>query len=85
VLSRLAALKVVATTDPKGLPAELLHSLQAALLAERWGDAVTDLMLSTGETLDAYPEEDVCSDGILGTDVTHFEIQMARIFSENQP
>ncbi len=85
VLNRLVALKVVATTDPKGLPAELLHSIQAALLAERWGDAVTDWMLATGETLDAYPEEDVWSDEILGTDVTPFEIRMARIFNENQP
>jgi hypothetical protein len=42
-------------------------------------------MLATGETLDAYPEEDVWSEEILGTDVTPFEIRMARIFNENQP
>ena len=84
VLNRLVALKVVATTDPTGLPADLLQSIRTALLDERWGDAVTDWMRATGETLDAYPDEDVWSDESLGIDVALFEIRMARIFSENQ-
>jgi hypothetical protein len=44
VLSRLVALKVVATADPTGLPADLLRSIRTALLEERWGDAATDWM-----------------------------------------
>ncbi len=85
VLNRLVALKVVATTDPRRLPPDLLHGIREALLAERWGDAVTDWMRATGETLDAYPDEDVWSDESLGIDVALFEIRMARIFDENQP
>ncbi len=85
VLSRLVALKVVATTDPRRLPTDLLLSVRTTLLDERWGDAVTDWMRATGEVLGAYPDEDVWSDESLGIDVALFEIRMARIFHENQP
>ena len=82
VLTRLVALKVVATTNPARLPEGLLQDIQTALLDERWGDAVTQWMRATGETLDAYPDEEVWSAESLESDLAVFEVRMARIFNE---
>lgn len=85
VLTHLVALKVVATTDSRSLPGHLVDNIQTALLDERWGDAVTEWVRATGESLDAYPDEEVWSDESLENAMASFEVRMAPIFNENQP
>jgi len=80
VLSRVLALKVVARLDPAYLPADALRRIRSALLEERWADAVGEWIQARGETIDAYPDEDVWSESRLDAEVAALEIRMQRIF-----
>lgn len=80
VLSRLLALRVVAATGPTDVPAEALERIRAALLEERWADAVDEWINSVGEPVDAYPDEEVWTATMLDEDTASMEIRVARIF-----
>jgi hypothetical protein len=79
VLSRLVALRLVART-PSGSLGRYLGEIRAALLEERWGDAVAQWIEATGRVVDAYPDEEVWTDDELDQDRASFEIRMAPIF-----
>jgi hypothetical protein len=79
VLSRLVALRWVAQTPPSAL-GDRLDGIRAALLEERWGDAVFQWMEATGTIVDAYPDEEVWTEERLDEDRASFEIRVAPIF-----
>jgi hypothetical protein len=82
VLSRLVALLVVARTEPRELDPESLGLIRDALLEERWGDAVLGWIEAMAEPVDAYPDEEVWTDGRLDAEAAALEIRMSRIFDE---
>ncbi|MCU1358622.1 MAG: hypothetical protein JWM89_4040 [Acidimicrobiales bacterium] len=85
VLGRVLALRLVAKTAPEELPVESVRSIRAALLAERWGDAVADWIDATGDVIDAYPDDDIWTDERLDSEAASFEIKLARIFEGDLP
>ena len=84
VLSRVLALKVVARLDPAHLSAGALQRIREALLDERWADAVGEWIQASGETIDAYPDEDVWSESRLDAEVAALEIRLQRIFDDTK-
>jgi len=82
VLSRVLALKVVARLDPSRLCVGALQRMREALLEERWADAVGEWIQTTGEAIDAYPDEDVWTESRLDAEVAALEIRLQRIFDD---
>lgn len=81
VISRLIAVKVVATSDPAIFGAFRTASVRQALLEERWADAVVLWMDATSTEIDVYPEYvPVWTDEDLDADMASMEIRMSRIF-----
>jgi hypothetical protein len=80
VLSRLVALRWVARTPPSALGSQL-EGIRAALLEERWGDAVVQWMDATGTVVDAHPDEEVWTEERLDQDRASFEIRVSPIFA----
>jgi hypothetical protein len=79
VLNRVLALHLVAATSPERL-GPFLNAVRAALLEERWGDAVFDWMEATGNVVDAYPDETVWRDADLEEERFELELRVAPIF-----
>lgn len=85
VLGRLLALQVVAQTDPAELKeAGSLEEIRSALLEERWADAVSGWIDSTGMVVDAYPDEMLWTDARVDAEAASFEIRLAPIFKDPQ-
>ena len=86
VLGRVLALQVVARERPEtfGDP-ETVANVREALLEERWADAVFGWMTITGETVDAYPDEELWTSTALDGSRASFEIRMAPIFVDPDP
>lgn len=82
VLSRLLAVKVVASSDPSDFSFGDLEGIRQALLQERWGDAVAGWIDATGINVDGYPDEEIWSEDFLNEEVASMEIRLARIFDE---
>jgi hypothetical protein len=83
VLTRVVAHQLVATTDPRTLPAAHLAAIRESLLSERWDEAIFRWMEATGEVLDAYPSEQVWTLAATGDDDdTSFEVRMSPIFDD---
>ncbi|MBK5289231.1 MAG: hypothetical protein JJE46_12285 [Acidimicrobiia bacterium] len=83
VLGRVLALRLVARSDPSELRAKgVLDDIRAALLEERWADAVVAWMEATGSTIDGYPDEEVWTDSRLDLEFTALELRMTRIFGD---
>lgn len=80
VLSRVLALKVVAASPPTTFPTEALARVRAALLEERWADAVAEWIEAVGEAVDGYPDEVLWTDRLLDEDVASMEVRVAPIF-----
>jgi hypothetical protein len=80
VLSRLVALSVVARTPPGTFAPYQLPTVRAALLEERWADAVLAWIEATGLAIDAYPDEEVWTAARLDADAAAFEIRLSTIF-----
>lgn len=78
-LGRVLALRVVARAEP-GERAHANDAIREALLEQRWGDAVVEWMQSSGEIIDAYPDEEVWTRAVLNDETTAFELRMAPIF-----
>lgn len=81
-LSRLLALRLVAATPAADLAASTLQELREALLEERWADAVTTWMAATGEVVDAYPDEEVVSAGVLDDEAAAGALRSASLFQD---
>lgn len=82
VLGRVLALRLVAQTSAGELPEKARQQIRAALLEERWADAVATWIEATGEIVDAYPDEDIWSEERLDLDAASFEIRLAPIFED---
>lgn len=83
VISRLVALQIVAAEDPGAFAPQTLAKLRAALLDERWADAVLIWMETTGTFIDVYEEYvPVWTDDELDGQHASMEIRVSRIFDE---
>ena len=82
VLSRVLALKVVATCSPASFDPGTLERIRLALLEERWPDAVVEWIDAVGDPVDGYPDEEVWTEAQLDEDRVAMEIRVARIFDD---
>jgi hypothetical protein len=84
VLSRVLALELVARTPAARVsnPARL-ERMRAALLEERWADALGDWIDETGHAVDGYPDETIWTDARLDLEHASLEIRMAPLFNED--
>lgn len=83
VLSRVLALKVVATASPGLFSGTALARVRDALLEERWADAVVEWIEASGIAVDAYPDEELWTEAGLDEDTAAMEIRVSRIFEDN--
>lgn len=79
-LNWVLALKVVARTPARQLPSGVRSGLRAALLEERWGDAVHQWIDHTQVAVDVYPSMELYqrSDVALGS----VEMQFLPLFED---
>ncbi len=83
VLGRLVALRLVARSSPQDLASSgLLDHVRAALLEERWGDAVELWMRATGQIVDGYPDEPIATEERLDEDYAAVEIRLSPVFED---
>ena len=82
VLQRLLALELVANTDPSKLTADGAHDLRAALLDERWGDAVVSWMELSEVAVDVYTFLPIYSAAQLPSELIGAQLQFRRLFRE---
>lgn len=83
VLSRVLALELVARTPAARVSNEArLERMRAALLEERWADALVDWIDETDRVVDAYPDELTWTDARLDLEQASLEIRMAPLFSD---
>jgi len=66
------ALQVVARSRPDELPGAAVGTIRAALLDERWADAVVEWIGATGRPIDVYP-------GIEVHEARHIEMASAEL------
>jgi uncharacterized Zn finger protein len=84
VLSRVLALRLVARTAPGTFAsAGSLEDVRAALLEERWADALVVWMEATGQIVDAYPDEQVWSEALVDEEYAAVEIRLSPIFEDD--
>lgn len=82
-LTRLLALEVVARTIPESLRSpEGVEELRAALLEERWADAVVSWIEITGTAIDAYPDESIWSSEDLSSERVLLEMRLGALFRD---
>lgn len=82
VLQRLLALEVVARTPPADLRSDARERMRAALLAERWADAVVEWITSTGIAIDVYTHLHVYSDLELPNQLIGAQLQFSSLFRD---
>lgn len=82
VLTRLVALEVVAKTHPDEV-GHHLGAIRAALLEERWDEAVATWIEATGTSVDAFPDEVVWAEADLDSERTALELRVAPIFEDH--
>lgn len=82
VLHRVLALEVVAATPATSLPAGVPGLLRAALLEERWADAVTAWMEYSGLAVDVYDDLHVTTEAELRREVISMQLQFAALFDD---
>ena len=85
VLTRVLALRYVAKSPVDALPVESVRVIRAALLAERWDIAVAAWMEATGESIDAYPDDEVWDDAKLDHQLATIEMKASPIFEGDLP
>lgn len=81
VLGRLLALEVVART-PASRVGTKADAIRAALLEERWGDAVLEWMSATGNVVDGYDDEHVWTEERLERSFADFELRLSPLFQD---
>jgi hypothetical protein len=79
-LNWVLALRLVAATDPRSLPDATVESLRAALLDERWGEAVLVWMSATSTVVDVYPSYDLHLAG--DVELAEAELQFRPLFRD---
>ena len=85
VLHRLLALEVVARSVPAGLSSNARSRMRAALLDERWADAVVEWISATGIPVDVYTHLHVYADADLDAELIGAQLQFASLFREDGP
>ena len=83
ILQRLLALDVVARSVPGGIPAGARESMRAALLEERWADAVVEWIDATGTGIDVYTQLHVYSEEDIPSDLIGAQLQFAPLFRDS--
>ena len=77
------ALEVVTRTPPATLPPETVQELRAALLDERWGDAVALWINTSGTVIDVYPDGlRVWTSDLLQADIANVRLQFSPLFTD---
>lgn len=79
VLHRVLALEVVARTAPSTL-GHGADEVRAALLEERWGDAVVGWIRATGTGVDVYDGKSVYTADDLPAELIGAQLQFTRLF-----
>ena len=82
ILQRLLALEVVARTPPTKLDDEGRSRMRAALLEERWADAVVEWIAATGIAIDVYTHLHVYGDAELPNDLIGAQLQFSPLFRD---
>jgi hypothetical protein len=82
VLARLLALEVVARTDPRTLPPGGAAQLRAALLDERWADALLAWIDRTGMGVDVYTHLHIYTEDELPAGLIGAQLQFAQLFRD---
>lgn len=83
VMSRVLALELVARTPPEAIdPIAAVGEIRAALLEERWADAVVAWMAATENVVDVYGGERVWTEGELDIERAALEIRVSPIFRD---
>lgn len=87
VLDRVLALELVARLDNRTASSEArLREMRAALLEERWADALVAWIEETGIAVDVYAEPlAVWTASDLDTEGAALEIKVSRLFEDEQP
>ena len=78
----IAALELVADTDPALLTSEGAEELRKALLDERWGDAVVTWMALSGVAVDVYTFLPVYGRDELPSELIGAQLQFKRLFRD---
>jgi hypothetical protein len=83
LLHRVIALHVVARTPARTMPTEVAERLRAALLGERWADAVTEWIGVAGVPLDVYPDGlKVWAPSDIDEEIAGMRLQFTPLFEE---
>ena len=82
VLNRVLALELVARTPTSELKPDDRDDLRAALLEERWADAVVQWMRLGGVAVDVYTHLHIYSADDIPADLVGAQLQFAPIFRE---
>lgn len=82
VLQRLLALEVVARSVPNDLDAKARERMRAALLDERWADAVVEWIDTTGIAIDVYTHLHVYSDDDIPSELIGAQLQFAALYRD---
>ena len=83
VLHRVLAMHVVAATPARSLPEGVAPRIRAALLDERWADAVTDWMAYSELAIDVYEDLRVWTDADLERGFTPVQLQFQPLFGND--
>ena len=83
VLHRVLATELVARTPTNALADGATESVRAALLDERWGDAVLAWIDVMGVEVDVYTHLHVYTENDLPADLIGAQIQFAPLFRES--
>jgi len=85
VLTRVIALELIARTSPSELRDQTrLDVLRAALLEERWDDALGEWIEQTGRVVDAYPDEHVHTGSEFDEEAVALEIRVSKLFRDEE-
>jgi hypothetical protein len=76
------AIKLVAQSRSDTFKGSTREQLRAALLDERWADAVLEWISATGVAVDVFPSFDVYSADRLPPDVAAVELQFTPLFRD---
>jgi hypothetical protein len=83
VMDRVLALHLVAQVPATSVSADALDEMRAALLEERWADAVVAWIDATGTAVDVYDEALVVwTEADLDAEQASMEIRMAPLFAD---
>ena len=82
ILQRLLALEVVARSVPNDLESKSKERMRAALLDERWADAVVEWIDTTNTGIDVYTQLHVYAEEDLPDDLIGAQLQFAPLFRD---